>query len=114
MSQADDPSVVMFLSTLDEASFRGANPGRIDDEPDDFVKKFFDDAAFAVQSGIDPAVLERASARNDERFGTFLEKSRAKIAGEKKEPAPSPYLFAKSVSGAPFAKGEVASRMFSL
>ena len=40
MSQADDPSVVMFLSTLDEASFRGANPARIDDEPDDFVKKF--------------------------------------------------------------------------
>ncbi len=110
-----DAGVVMFLSTLNEGSFRGENPARLNDEPYDFVKTFFDDAAFAVQTGgVDPAALERASARNDERFESFLTKSRAKIAGTEKDRPPSPYLYAKRTSGAPLAKGEVASRMFSL
>lgn len=109
-----DAANILFKSYLNESSFRSESGAQQNDEVGDAVEHFIQDRQFAVASGIDAAALEREVSAIDERFETFLEKSRAKIAGAKKEPAPSPYLFAKSVSSAPLAKGELASRMFSL
>ncbi len=109
-----DAALVLFKMHINEPGFRGQNPAQQNDELGDAVRDFIEDRQFAVASGIDAAAFDREVSRIAERFENVIQKSRAKIAGAKKEPAPSPYLFAKSVSGAPLAKGEVASRMFGL
>jgi len=109
-----DAANILFKSYLSESSFGSGSGAQQNDELADFVKDFIEERAFQVQSGIDEVQLAREVSAIDSRFETFLEKSRAKIAGAKKESTPSPYLFAKRISDAPLAKGEVASRMYSL
>jgi hypothetical protein len=114
MSEAD-AATALFKSYLNESTFSAVHGAQQNDELGDAVKDFIEGRQFAIESGVDPAALERETAANDERFDKFLEKRKQIAAGTntKKEPARSPYLYAKRID-APLAKSEIASRMYSL